>query len=138
LVWAVGLVRNQQDRLVDLAKSVRNFAIQRDHTGPRIDHEQQHIGIVDGCVYLRLDLRRQVIDILDTDPPGIDQLKMPIFMLYQGSQSIASDPSHVLDNGQTAPRKPIKNRTFADVGSADNCNTWNWHSIIRFIKRPIV
>jgi hypothetical protein len=50
---------------------------------------------------------------------------MAAFMFDQGRKAISGDPSKVFDDRQAATVEPIKDRTFADIGSAYTCNARN-------------
>jgi hypothetical protein len=103
------------------------LGIQRHESATGIDHEKQNVGFLDRGEDLPFDLLGQIIDIFDPDPTGIDQLKVAAFMLDEGRQSITGNTRKVLDDRQATTGKPVKNRAFADVGSANNCNAWNSH-----------
>ena len=49
---AVGLVRNENRRLVGAPQHVGDFVVARVDPGARVDHEDDHIGLADGDVSL--------------------------------------------------------------------------------------
>jgi hypothetical protein len=66
------------------------------------------MGLFDRRQDLRLDLLGQVVDVFDTDAAGIDELKVPAFMLDEGPKPISGNTGEVFDDRQTATGKPIE------------------------------
>lgn len=124
---AVGFVGNKQDRFVDFSESIGHFGVQGYQSAARVDNKQEHIGFFDGREDLQFDLVGQIIDVLDSDSTGIDQFEMATFMFDQGRKAISGHPGKVFDDRQAATVEPIKDRTFADIRSAYNCNARNSH-----------
>ena len=71
----VALVGDADDRLVDGAQPLGDFLVERRQAGAGIDDEQDDVGLVDGDLDLPFDVGGEVVDVLDADAAGVDQLE---------------------------------------------------------------
>ena len=124
---AVGFVGNQQDWFVDFSEPIGDLSIQRDQSAARVDDKDQQVRLFDCGHDLRFDLVGQIVDVFDPDSAGVDQLKVTAFVLDEGSEAIAGHPGKIFNDRQSTAGDPVKNRAFADVRSAYNCNAWDSH-----------
>ena len=125
--WTIGLVGHQQYRFVDLAKPIRNFLVQRQHTRPGIDDEQKNVRVIDSDFDLRFNIGRQIVNVDNSHSARIDQLKMVSAMFDQRCQTIPSYSSSILNDCKSTTGNPIEKRAFADIGSTYNGYARNWH-----------
>ena len=73
----VGLVGHADHRHVDVAEPLGHLLVQRRQTGPRVDHQEDQVGRVDGRLDLALDVLAEVVAVLHAHAAGIDQLDEP-------------------------------------------------------------
>ncbi len=77
----VCLVGDANDRLVDVSQSSRDFLVQGQEPRSAIDHEQHHVGLAQTDLDLGFDMLGQIVDVVDSEPPGINQVElMPLVL----------------------------------------------------------
>ena len=136
---SVGFVRDEQHRTVDQTQPPGDFLVQGDQSAARVQHEYDHIRLVQSNGDLLFDLVAQVVDVVDADAACVDQLETAVPVLDHIRHPVASHPGHVVDNGQASTGEPVEDTGLADVRPAHNDYLRNAH-LARFppLSRPQV
>ena len=125
--FVVGLVRHAENGQIQAPQSPGHDLVQLGCTGLRVDDKQDHVGGIDPDCDLVLDLLAQIIHVIDTDTPGINNFKVHLLVLQEVRHPVAGDPGRVVDNCNAVPREPVENARFADIRATDNNYLWNGH-----------
>src|SRR5581483_331952 len=118
----VDLVREQEDGLVRLAENLRDLLVARRHPDPRVDDEQDEVGLRDRGPRLLGDRARDRGRVGDVDAAGVDQPELGSRPLADELLAVARDAGGlVYDRGPRAGQA-VDERRLADVREADHGN----------------
>jgi hypothetical protein len=92
---------------------------------------------LDGGFDLCLHLIGQIVRVFKTHAPRINQLEVASSMFDQRHQTVARNPSAIIDDRQAAACQPIENTAFADIRTADDGDAREAHKL-RFPSSSIV
>ena len=109
-IIGIALVGEAEDRFADVPQPFGDFLVERRQPSPAIDHEEDHVGLVDGNLDLPFDVGGEVIDVLDADAAGVDELEEAILDVDQGGDAIARDAGGGIDDGDAPAREPVEQR----------------------------
>ncbi len=85
-------------------RTVGEQLVQRRDALAGVDHEQRHVGLVDGQLGLAAHARLQALvgDVLEAG--GVDQVEVEIAQPAGGEAAVAGDAGPVVDDGQLVAR----------------------------------
>ncbi len=79
------------------------------------------------------DLLGQIVDVLDSQPAGVDQLKIPIVFVEQILDAVARHAGRRIDDGNQSAGKPVEERTLPDVRTTDDGDLGDGHGNERYL-----
>ena len=126
--FVVGLVGDQDRRAIDRAQATNDLVIEGEQAGAGIDDEQDDRGRLDGGLDLRIDVRRQIVDVDDADSARVDDVEVAISLIEQEAHPIAGHAGMIVDDGQPLVGQPVEDAAFADVRSADDHDLGETHT----------
>src|SRR5690606_5582587 len=118
----LSFVGNKNNRLGCAAGNVREGAVVRNDTCPRVYDEQDQVRFVHRRFGLRAHATRQRGRIGIFKTSRVDHIKFEIVKASRMHASVACNARRVIDERKLAPDEAIEKGRLADVGSADNCN----------------
>jgi len=119
-LWVVGLVGDNQHRLLDPPKAVRQVDIRRIHPVHAVRHEQDHVGLRQGHVRLHADLLDQRVFVAEQNPARVHQREAAAVPFRLRVQPIPRDAGAILDHCDAPPDDAVEERALADVRTADD------------------
>ena len=115
----VALVDHQHDRLAAAAQRGEHLLVAGHRPGAAVDHEQEHVALVDREQHLRAEAER--ILALGHQAAGVDEVDRGVVVELRGlDDAVAGDPGQVVHDGATPSHQPVEEGRFADVGAADD------------------
>ncbi len=117
---AFTLIGNKNGWLARSANEIGESAIGRHRAGPRIDQEQDRIGLFDGLRGLRLHPRRKTIARGVFETCRIDNFERQIAELGITLAPIARHARLVVDQRHAAPNQTVEQRRFTDIGAPND------------------
>ena len=121
-VLTLGLVGDQDHRLVGAAREVGKGTIVRGQPSTRVDHEHQGVGERDCGFRLLLHPRRERAASAFVETGGIDDGEFEIAKPRLAFPAVARHTRFVIDQRKLLPDQPIEQRRLSDIGPADNGN----------------
>ena len=110
----VGLVDHHQHGLLDGTQLLGHLDIERNDALLDIDHEQDHVGRLDGQIHLlQRGSRDHILGLLasqETDAPRVDQCVRPTMPFGLGHHSITGDSGLIVHDGDAATDDSIEER----------------------------
>jgi len=128
-VLLIRFVGDKDDRTLDTPKPLDDQFVQRHQTGLYIHDQQNDVRRGDGRFDLTLDVRREIIFILDPHSAGVDQFKELAFFLQfdQCRHPVSGDTFIVVHDGQPPAGQPIEQTAFAHVWTTNDGDLGNGH-----------
>ena len=127
---ALGLVGEQEDRLVGAAQRLREMPVGAGHAGARVDHEQDRVAIGERRLGLRAHAAGQRGRIALLQPGGVDDGEGEIAELRLALAAVAGDAGLIVDQRELAADQPVEQRRLADVRAADD-GDFGGHGLLR-------
>ena len=115
----VGLVDRDQDRRLRPAQEGGRLEVGRRRTAGRVDHQDDHVGLVDRQAGLLLDPLLDRVVGVDLQAAGVDHDEAPAVPFGVAVEAVAGGPGAVLDDRPAAAEDPVEQGALADVGPPD-------------------
>jgi hypothetical protein len=104
----VALIGNAQNWLRNAAQSLGHFLVERSQTRAGIHDQENQLCLINGGLDLPFDVRRQVVDVLNPDPSGVDQLEESLAGAYECGNAIAGYAGSGLYNCNPLTRQHVE------------------------------
>ena len=116
----VDLVRDQEDRLARAAQDRGQLLVARSDPGPRVEDEEDEVGLGDRAARLLGDLLRQRRRVGDVHAAGVDEQEALAGPLADDLLAVARDAGRLVDDRLARAGQPVDERRLADVREADD------------------
>ena len=120
MVGTVGLVHDEDDIGIGLAKELGHFLVDWIDAGTGIDHEDDEVGGVHRNTGFEGDLIGKAIFIEGADPAGINEFAGVLGESARGCDAIAGDTRLVEHDGDATSGQTIEEGGLPDVGTTDD------------------
>jgi len=124
---AFNLVGDDDDRRGFGPKPTPDFLIKGSETLARVDQQQGRVGVAHGRFGLRTHPAGQSMRFLVFEPGCVDDAKVKAKQVRIAFTPVASHARLVIDERKALADKPVEERRFADVGTADDRNGREGH-----------
>ncbi len=114
----VGLVHGHDDRGRGAAQQLGRLGVGGGHAGRGVDHQHDHVGLVDREPGLLLDPGLDGVVRVDLEAAGVDEHEASSVPLGVAVQPVTGRPRAVLDDGRPRADDPVEERALADVRTA--------------------
>ena len=116
LLGAVGLVGGKDDGGLRAAQDVGHLLVEVGDAVLDIDHEEHHVGFLDGDEHLLADLLLEDVVGVDHPAAGIDDGELASAPFALAVLAVAGGARFLGHNGMTCFRQPVKQGRFAHIG----------------------
>ena len=118
--WVVGLVDDQDHRLLRTTQPVRNLVVQGRQASLRVDHEQDHISLGHGHPRLVLHAGFDMRSRLELEATGVNKSELAPVPVPGCVDPIASRARDVLHDRDPLTGKAVEEGRLTDVGTAND------------------
>ncbi len=114
----VDLVRDHDHRPVRAAQDLGDLLVARREAGAGVDHDRDHVGLLDGPPRLGRDLRLHGRVVADVDAAGVDQDERAPAPVAGHLVAVARHARALVDDRVPRRREPVHERRLARVREA--------------------
>ena len=115
LFAGIDLVDAQDDRLLAAAQQVGDLGVVVGDAGGGFDHEEDHVGLVDGDDHLLADLFFEGVVRTGGPAAGVDDRELGAAPVAFAVMAVAGDARGLIDNGLAHADQPVEEGGLAHV-----------------------